>query len=327
MLAREGQILQKNKVISNTPLLVPSFSSKGFSVLRKTIKYMSSFIDGSTLVSAYDVHYKKLAPTQLTFPKCVFLDSGGYEARVEHDLSEAYGQDYDPQTWTIEFYEDVLAKWKISRPTIAVSFDNPTRHTSLAKQIAAANKLFKKFSGFVPELLIKPKRKGEFIQVGEVIAILNELEPFAIVGFTERELGPKVMERMIKIATIRKAMDTAGLNIPIHIFGSLDTLSTSLYFVAGAEIFDGLTWLRFGYSEGRTIYAQNYGAMIVKNGILQDYRELSTTMWIDNYYYLERLRTQMINFVRGKKFAAFEFNGPQLEAAYKQLMAQITKEA
>jgi hypothetical protein len=326
MLAREGQILQQGKVISNTPLLIPSFSSKGFSDLRKTIKYMSSFIDGSTLVSAYDIHYKKIAPARLTFPKVVFLDSGGYEARVEHDLSEAYGQDYDPQTWTIEFYEGVLAKWKISRPTIAVSFDNPTRHSSLARQISTANKLFKKFPGFIPELLIKPRRKGEDIPVDEVVAAINELQPFAIVGFTERELGPKVMERMIKIATIRKAMDAAGLKAPIHIFGSLDTLSTSLYFVAGAEIFDGLTWLRFGYSEGRTIYAQNYGAMIVKNGILQDYRDLSTTMWIDNYYYLEKLRTQMINFARGKKFTAFEFNAAQLEGAHKQLMAQITKE-
>jgi hypothetical protein len=287
---------------------------------------MSSFIDGSTLVSAYDIHYKKIAP-RLTFPKFVFLDSGGYEARVEHDLSEAYGQDYDPQTWTVEFYEAVLAKWKISRPTIAVSFDNPTRHSSLAKQITAANKLFKKFPGFIPELLIKPKRKGEYIPVEEVVAAISELQSFAVVGFTERELGPKVMERMIKIATIRKAMDAAGLKIPIHIFGSLDTLSTSLYFVAGAEIFDGLTWLRFGYSEGRTIYAQNYGAMIVKNGILQDYRDLSTTMWVDNYYYLDRLRTQMINFARGKKFAAFEFNAAQLDAAHKHLMAQITKEA
>ena len=108
MLAREGQIFQQGKVISNTPLLIPSFSSKGFSDLRKTIKYMSAFIDGSTLVSAYDIHYKKVSPARLTFPKVVFLDSGGYEARVEHDLSEAYGQDYDPQTWTIEFYEASL---------------------------------------------------------------------------------------------------------------------------------------------------------------------------------------------------------------------------
>jgi hypothetical protein len=327
MLAREGQILQEGKIISKTPLLVPSFSSKGFSDLRSTIKYMSSFIDGSTLVSAYDIHYKKITPSQLTFPKFVFLDSGGYEARVEHDLSEAYGQDYDPKTWPLEFYEAVLAKWNISRPTIAVSFDNPTRHSPIAKQISAADKLFKKFPKFIPELLIKPGHKGEYIPVEEVASMISELERFAIVGFTERELGPKVMERMVKIATIRKAMDTAGIKIPIHIFGSLDTLSTALYFIAGAEIFDGLTWLRFGYSGGSTIYAQNYGATNVENGILQDYRDLSTTMWKDNYYYLERLRTQMINFVREKKFGAFEFIGTHLESAHKYLMAQIAKEA
>ncbi len=49
---------------------------------------------------------------------------------------------------------------------------------------------------------------------------------------------------MQNIAKLRKALDKAGLNIPLHVFGSLDTVTTPLYFLAGADIFDGLTWLR-----------------------------------------------------------------------------------
>ena len=78
MLAREGKISHGGKVLSNTPLLVPSFSSKGFADLKSTIKYMSEFIDGTTLVSAYDAYYKKFALNQLRFPKFLFLDSGGF---------------------------------------------------------------------------------------------------------------------------------------------------------------------------------------------------------------------------------------------------------
>src|SRR5579872_354807 len=265
MLAREGKVIYNNKLLSNTPLLVPSFSSKGFPDLKSTIKFMRSFIDGSTLVSAYDIHYDYVSAAQLTFPKIVFLDSGGYEARVEHDLSEAYGQAYKPEKWTERMYEDVLRKWKLSRPTIAVSFDAPSNHFGIAKQIKQASSLFKKFPQFAPEILLKPSKKGAYIELASVLPHIKALEGFSVIGFTERELGSKIMTRMETIASIRRALDAADLRVPIHVFGSLDTLATSLYFISGAEIFDGLTWLRFGYHEGQTIYSQNFGAVIVKS--------------------------------------------------------------
>lgn len=326
MLAREGQILNQGKVLAQTPLLVPSFSSKGFSDLKRTIKYMSAFIDGSTLISAYDIYYKKVAPSLLTFPKFIFLDSGGYEARVEHDFSETYGREYDPETWKVEYYESVLEKWSVARPTIAISFDNPKRHSALEKQVKSAKALFSRFSKFIPELLLKPARKGEFINVEDLVPLIEELKCFSVLGVTERELGNRMMDRRERIARLRQIMDAVGMKTPIHIFGSLDTLSTALYFISGADIFDGLTWLRFGYIVGNTLYSQNYGATAVENGILQDYRDLSTRMWKDNYYYLDGLRSQMINFARGGGFGAFKHIGAHLEAAFEQLKARLAKE-
>ncbi len=110
---------------------------------------------------------------------------------------------------------------------------------------------------------------------------------------------------MEKIALVRRLLDRHNINSPIHIFGSLDTFLTPLFFLAGAEIFDGLTWLRFGYYDGQTVYKQNYGAMCGINGILKDARELSHAMWKDNYYYLESLRDQMRNFARSGKYEHF----------------------
>jgi hypothetical protein len=34
-------------------------------------------------------------------------------------------------------------------------------------------------------------------------------------------------------------LDEAGVKSPIHVFGALDPLTVCLYFVAGAEVFDG----------------------------------------------------------------------------------------
>jgi len=103
----------------------------------------------------------------------------------------------------------------------------------------------------------------------------------------------------------------------------LDTFSTPLSFLSGAEIFDGLTWLRFGYHEGQTVYRQNYGAMRGSNGILKDARELSHAMWKDNHYYLESLRDQMRNFVHSGNYETFEHIGDQLKHAVQQLESRV----
>jgi hypothetical protein len=126
---------------------------------------------------------------------------------------------------------------------------------------------------------------------------------------------------MTKIARLRIAMDAADVRAPIHIFGSLDPLTSVLYFISGAEIFDGLTWLRFGYHEGHTMYAQNYAAIHDSAGIRRRNTDQSYEMWKNNYYYLEKLRTQMLNYIRTGDFGHFGPIAGIVEDAYKQLQA------
>ena len=125
---------------------------------------------------------------------------------------------------------------------------------------------------------------------------VTDLRGFAVVGLTEKELGDSVFDAMVKIARLRTQRDAAEIGIPIHIFGSLDALTSVLYFLAGAEIFDGLTWLRFGYQDGRTLYSQNYGVLRDSEGLRRNAYERHFDMWRNNYYYLGKLRTQMINY-------------------------------
>ena len=110
---------------------------------------MNEFITSPVLVSAYDIHYRNI-PQKITFSELLFLDSGGYEARIEHDLSEAYGNLHKPKTWNKRLHEKVIANWKSVWPTVAVSFDSPTQFHSLSQQIKNAHELrndFPKFCG------------------------------------------------------------------------------------------------------------------------------------------------------------------------------------
>ncbi len=325
MLARERIVAHNGAELFRTPLLIPSFSSKGFPEAKKIIALMREFITEAVLVSAYDVHYGHIASQKLTFPRVIFLDSGGYEARVEHDLSESYGQAYKPKKWTASDHRHVIKRWRSNVPTILVSYDSPARHFRIEHQVRSALKLKDRFPQYPHELLIKPERKRELLETGEILPkILKDLGGFAAVGFTEDELDEKIIGRMSKIAQVRKTLDEAGINVPIHIFGSLDTFSTALYFLSGAEIFDGLTWLRFGFFNGQTIYKRNYGAMKNVNGLLRKAEDLSHSMWKDNYYYLEALREQMRNFVtRGGDYTAFLHIGKELENAMHQLEGRI----
>jgi hypothetical protein len=87
MLALRRAIRINGVEAERTPLLVPSFSSKGFPDADKVIRTTSEVIDGPALVSAYDIWHKKITPP-FDFATLLFLDSGGYEAGKDVELSD-----------------------------------------------------------------------------------------------------------------------------------------------------------------------------------------------------------------------------------------------
>jgi hypothetical protein len=283
---------------------------------------MAEFITSPILISAYDVHYR-LIPATITFPQLLFLDSGGYEARVEHDLSETYGKLHKPNPWNQRLHERVLKNWSSKWPTVAVSFDSPAKFDTLSKQIDGAAELQKQHPDLLWEFLVKPEKAKFPIPFEKLIKYVDRCRRFSVVGITEKELDDSLFGAMTKIARLRTQMNGLGVDAPIHIFGSLDALTTVLYFLAGAEIFDGLTWLRFGYHEGRTIYYQNYAAIRDSTGLRLRTHEQYHEMWRSNYYYLEKLRTQMINFERTGDLSHFGAIESQLRDALTQLQGTV----
>ncbi|GAG52583.1 unnamed protein product, partial [marine sediment metagenome] len=220
--------------------------------------------------SAYDVYYKR-SLKNITCPNAIFLDSGGYECSKRFDISEVYYLKDKPKKWNIKLYGEVLINiWPHNIPTIAICYDYNKKGMSINKQINSAKNFFKGKSYFLSDILLKPEdKKLGIIEVDSVINQIDSLRDFDVIGFTEKEIGDSVLDRMTNIAKLRIAMGKANMNKPIHIFGSLDPISAPLYFISGADIFDSLTWIRFSYFKGMAIYQNNYA-------VLKQYLEFNT---------------------------------------------------
>lgn len=329
MLARKSVLTHRLGFKFETPLLIPSFSSKGFlfqKIGKRQVSEAKIFMDltadvltETMLVSAYDIYNNHLDPISKIskIPGLTFIDSGGYEVSDYHDFSAIFRHPVPigAANWDEDKLKTVLDKWPKSYPAVVISFDH--RATSFLKQIDSARKLFARYPDQMRDFIIKPdKKKGsKYINIDSIVSCIDELGHFDIVGVTEKELGSSVLGRMLNIAKLREAMDKASLRMPIHIFGSLDPLSSTLYFLAGAEIFDGLTWLRYSYVGGKAIYYHNYGA--TEYGIYEEESMVKARSLRDNIYYMKRMQHDMQNFLPKKDFSKFEFQGRELRKAYE----------
>ncbi len=321
MLAKRRSLKLNGVEVERTPLLVPSFSSKGFPDVHKIIESCSELIEGVTLVSAYDLHYGKVRPP-FDFPKLIFLDSGGYEASKDAELSDLGDRDHHPKEWTQEMHEGVLAKWQPSVPSVLISYDHPKSRVGFAEQIERARAMAPGRTGFLRELLLKPETELQTrLQIDNLLRYVDRLADFDIIGVTEKEIGNSLVDRMKNIAKIRRALTAAGIDTPIHVFGSLDTISTPMYFLAGADIFDGLTWLRFAFHEGLTIYKHNFGAL--KLGVAAKAHIVDGRCWYQNYYYIIELQLEMRRFLASQDFGSFKYHGDMFKTALQSALEAL----
>jgi len=191
--------LQLNGVeIEGTPLLVPSFSSKGFPEAGEIVKYSAELIAGPALVSAYDLHYGEIAPP-LDFASLLFLDSGGYEASKDLDLSDFGDKRHRPRKWSRQSHESVIATWQPRIPTILISYDHPRERLSVAEQIERASGMAPGRTDVLREILLKPETEDQrYLNVERVQQNIHSLAGFNAIGVTEKEIGSSLLDRMKK---------------------------------------------------------------------------------------------------------------------------------
>ena len=234
MLARSSTLRHKQSGVSlETPLLIPSFSSKGFarsksdrrSEIGKILGASGEFITEAFLVSAYDIYYEHIPrPLDLPFtPDVIFLDSGGYEVSTDRDYSSVIDPLPAPQLWDVGKWESVVTAWPSDLPLVAVSYDHHQERAPFAEQVALARERFTKCQGHLHSFLLKPEtdRQRTLDSVlRDAVADAKQLGSFDVIGVTEKELGRSMIDRMAQIATLRRAMDEADVSAPLHVFGA-----------------------------------------------------------------------------------------------------------
>ena len=359
-LVRRSVLKHPSGLEIKTPLLIPSFSSKGCvfpkaipkskeckytffrteTILAKDknpnsgkISEVTVYLNNalrtltdSMLVSAYDIFHKHIPlPYENTTPEIIFLDSGGYEVGDTFDYSTIIRSTVIANEWKNEHYIEVLEAWPDDVPAVFISFDY--HGESVDKQIELAKKLFSRFRGRqLCAVLIKPV-SAEYTFRRTLDGIrenITQLKDFDILGIADKDMGNSLFMVMENIAKIRLALDEAKVNIPLHIFGSLDPLTSWLYYLSGAELFDGLSWLRYGYFEGRTVYYRNYGILSLGSEKHDDIIRLEST--IHNLYYLMDIQLEMAQFASDHDYNKIKFNGNFLRVEYEALCKKIEKE-
>ena len=337
MLCRTSTIRHIDSGVSmKTPLLIPSFSSKGFakskedgrSEIGKILAMAGEFLTEVFLISAYDIFYEHMPhPSNMSYtPEMIFVDSGGYEISTDIDYSSAIYPLSNPEPWEIEKLESVIENWPVHIPAVFVNFDHHDYRKPFTDQVADARRLFQRCRQHLKILLLKPETKTQTTlneTIRSAIVNIEELGSFDIIGVTEKELGQTMLNRMCQITKLRLAMDEADVKAPLHIFGSLDPLSVCLYYIAGAEIFDGLTWIRYAYKDGLCIYTHNMG--VVQYGLHMKDDHLRSRILTENYYYLQSLQHRLLEFETTRSFGKLEPHADLLSNAYDSLKTNLNR--
>lgn len=325
MLTRRLKLTLKELEVGTTPMLVPAVSSRLNLPIKELLPQISEIVDGPFLISAYDYYYEKYQhkhDISVSFPDLIFLDSGGYECNKEQEISDIGLYKTNHLEWNKDLHSLVINELPNEVPTVLISYDHPSVRESILKQVENANNLFQEKDEFLKEILVKPETDTVTrIDPEKIIENLDLFALFDIIGFTEKELGNSILERMVSIAKVRMAMDKKNIEIPIHIFGGLDIVTTPLYYLSGADIFDGLSWLRFLFNNGNTLYIDSFGPKFY--GIEEKIYKIWIRSVHQNYNYLRRLKSNLEIFHHKNDFDIFGPNAEFFKKAYEDLAVKI----
>lgn len=338
MRARSTVVRTKDRQLA-TPLLVPSFSSKGFafrddglSTVAGDLEFAAPSLNDTMLLSAYDLHHRHLPEVECFFgdfigsvysnPSLLFIDSGGYETSDDYDLSDVRQAPITSKGLPETAYPEMVDRFSDEVSETQVVLVNQDRYGDYGLQIEQAQRFFaQRPAGFYTDLLLKPRASGAFHDLSTLFPHCRNLAMFTFIGVTEKELGDSILDRMVTVARLRDMLDAHDVPAPIHVFGALDPLFCWLYFLAGAEIFDGLTWLRYSYVNGLSVYAESRAVI---SGNLHLRGEQRRSRWqLDNLDQLARLGSQMRRFCKGGTFEPLGEGSTTIRNAYETLLAEV----
>lgn len=328
----------------NSPLLIPSVSSKGFGRLSDgtaepadVLELAHTDMPEALLISAYDLEHDLLRDVErLTGPQhretvygtplLLVVDSGGYELADDFESGETRRDPRTPQAFTREQFEGMADRMPKDRDILVVSYDRPdTDRPGYDEQRAAAQDFFGRRPHFKSDFLLKPPAGDRFVEPDKIVATAADLRAFDVIGVTEKDIGDTLLDRLERLARLRQVLDGHGCgDRPIHVFGSLDPVLTPLYFMAGAEIFDGLSWLRYAYHHETAVHPETLAVLtgsLDSSGPRRD-----QTRHLSNLAELGRLKNRLESWTADpERFEVLGRHHEQLRSVYDLLNARLKR--
>jgi len=334
----------------DTPLLVPSISSRGFDFVETenegTLSRTAGFLrlaapnlaGGTLLISAYDIRYGFLPECEALrsdalqsvygMPALTFIDSGLYEWR--RDPAVAVPEAGASRDWNTLLLQETLDGLDEALDAVIVNFDigaddNTAGPSSFENQITVASEFFApRRARFASDFLLKPDRARRPLEVGRLTSSdFDRLGAFDIIGVAEKDLGGRIVDRLVAVAGLRDAMNREGHeHKPIHVFGALDPLFTPLFFAAGADIFDGLGWLRYAYHDGVGLYREAPAVLRQERYLGADSDRRLAMVQQDNLGAMHQIASKLKEFADSGEWDIFGKHAVALEDMHRAMAAE-----
>lgn len=205
------------------------------------------------LLSLFDIHHfysQTIVNDILKESREIILDSGNYEA-IEN---------------TTDYHWDELIYIRVSKSLVGLIESYPTSlylvnydtRNELSNQIRNSIELFSKIGNTFRRILLLHPDKGRWNEdnLERVVKELKNYEyEFDVFGISQSEIGENFFDSIRNIFRLRTLLnDYFEDYIPVHVFGCIDSKSVILYTFAGADVFDGLNWLRYYYNRYSTYH-------------------------------------------------------------------------
>ncbi len=205
---------------------------------------MADRLFGVCLVSAWDIAQAQLPSNALLATNVVVLDSGGYEANDQLISDSTSRNDASDQLWSVPRFHQILDQTDEAANLMVVNYD---RRTNIRGQLDGALLGQERAQRHAFDFLVKPEASDELVNIPRLANIASDLSEFDAAGVTAREVGTSLIDRCRSIVMLRHILTDAGLSLPIHVFGAISPIEVLTCFFCGADIFDGLDWLRSAY--------------------------------------------------------------------------------
>ena len=153
-------------------------------------------------------------------------------------------------SWTRDRHHQTLATIDNTANIVLVNFDHPGK---IDNQVASASRDFSVIPSAATDFLIKPEPDTGLVNVAKLSTRSDDLGQFDVIGITAREAGSSLLARCRSVVMLRDALTDAGLNLPIHVFGAITPKEVLTYYFCGADVFDGLNWLRQAFRNLETV--------------------------------------------------------------------------